>query len=141
MTYPIASPHNVENDSYDAHLVPPEVTARKEREGDNYKKLPHEVESDDSVNASGGHTMDSEGLANNYAIEPEMYYEEPGDISENGIAAESHDGVNLEDRIKAAAQGIEGKLQEVVGVLTKDAEMQEKGKVKQNEAAESIKES
>ncbi len=140
MTTPTASPHNVENESYDAHLVPPEITARKEREGSEYKKLPHEIDSDDDVNASGGHTMDSEGLANNYAVEPEMYYEEPGDIAANGPAVEPHEGVTLEDRIEAVAQGVEGKLQEVIGALAKDPEMQEKGKIKQAEAVEAVKE-
>lgn len=73
------TPHNISNDSYDAHLVPAETAARKAREGDEFKKIVHESDSTDEINASGGHTMDSEGLANNYAIEPEMYYETPGD--------------------------------------------------------------
>jgi len=30
----------------------------------------------------GGATVDQEGLANNYAIEPEMYFEEPGDAKQ-----------------------------------------------------------
>jgi len=29
-----------------------------------------------------GATVDQEGLANNYAIEPEMYFEEPGDAKQ-----------------------------------------------------------
>ncbi|MFN6393391.1 MAG: hypothetical protein ACK4V9_03010, partial [Aphanizomenon sp.] len=33
-----------------------------------------------------GYTMDKEGLLNNYAVEPEMYYEVPGDARE--VAAE-----------------------------------------------------
>lgn len=74
------TPHNISNDSYDAHLVPAETAARKAREGDEFKKIVHENDSTDEINASGGHTMDSEGLANNYAIEPEMYYEVPGDV-------------------------------------------------------------
>jgi hypothetical protein len=56
-------------DTYDLHIVPAEIAVRKEREGDNYKHLPDVP----------GFTMDKEGLVNNYAIEPEMYYEVPGD--------------------------------------------------------------
>jgi hypothetical protein len=61
-----------ERDTYDAHIVPAETAARKEREGDDYKKIPE-------GNLDGGAAIDSEGLINNYAVEPEMYYENPGD--------------------------------------------------------------
>jgi hypothetical protein len=61
-----------ERDTYDAHIVPAETAARKEREGDDYKKIPE-------GNLDGGAAIDSEGLLNNYAVEPEMYYENPGD--------------------------------------------------------------
>lgn len=73
------NPHTVENDAYDAHIVPAETAARKEREGEDYKHTPDNLESANSINTTGGYTVDSEGLANNYAIEPEMYYEVPGD--------------------------------------------------------------
>jgi hypothetical protein len=32
--------HGIERDTYDAHIIPSETAARKEREGDNYKKIP-----------------------------------------------------------------------------------------------------
>lgn len=67
----------VEKDNYDPHIVPAETAARKEREKADYKQTPVE---DDSIDTEAGYTVDSEGLANNYAIEPEMYYEEPGDL-------------------------------------------------------------
>jgi hypothetical protein len=62
----------IEKDGYDAHIIPAETAARKEREGDDYKKIPE-------GNLEGGTTIDNEGLLNNYAVEPEMYYENPGD--------------------------------------------------------------
>lgn len=71
----------VEQDGYDRQIIPSEVARRREREGDSYKQLPEpgsaEVESD--FDTTGGYTMSREGLLNNYAVEPEMYYEEPGD--------------------------------------------------------------
>lgn len=69
----------VERDTYDRGIVPAETAARKEREGDQYKQLPDE--NDASIDTTGGYTVDQEGLVNNYAIEPEMYYEVPGDAA------------------------------------------------------------
>ncbi len=57
--------------NYDRAITSAETAARMEREGDNFKQP-----------ANPGQTVDREGLANNYAIEPEMYYEEPGDRQE-----------------------------------------------------------
>lgn len=62
----------VDRDTYDANIVPGETVARKEREGADYKKIPE-------GNIHGGAAIDNEGLLNNYAVEPEMYYEHPGD--------------------------------------------------------------
>ena len=67
-------------DSYDPHIIPAETAARKDREGDQYKQLPKNTESPNSIDTTGGYTMDQEGLANNYGVEPEMYVETPGDI-------------------------------------------------------------
>ncbi len=36
----------------------------------------------DEINQASGHTVDGEGLLNNYAIEPEMYEEDGGDLSD-----------------------------------------------------------
>jgi hypothetical protein len=69
-----------ERDTYDAHIIPAETAARKEREGDDYKKIPE-------GNLEGGAAIDNEGLLNNYAVEPEMYFEVPGDADKK-IAAE-----------------------------------------------------
>ncbi len=61
-----------DKDGYDPNIIPGETAARKEREGDDYKKIPE-------GNLEGGAAIDNEGLLNNYAVEPEMYYENPGD--------------------------------------------------------------
>ncbi len=57
--------------NYDRAITSAETAARMEREGSNFKQT-----------SEPGQTVDKEGLANNYAIEPEMYYEEPGDRRE-----------------------------------------------------------
>ncbi|MBE9228172.1 hypothetical protein IQ264_22370 [Phormidium sp. LEGE 05292] len=81
-----------EADNYDPHIVPADTAARKEREGDTFKTLPNkgreaEAATNDqtdsgSINTTDGYTVDKEGLVNNYAIEPEMYINEPGDLRE-----------------------------------------------------------
>jgi hypothetical protein len=73
----------VESDTYDRAIVPAETAARKEREGENYKQVlqtdEQDVQSDTDLDTTSGYTVDQEGLLNNYAVEPEMYYEVPGD--------------------------------------------------------------
>ena len=79
-------------DTYDRGIIPAETAARIKREGENYKQLPTEEDvasaaTDDqsdvySIRTTDGYTVDKEGLLNNYAVEPEMYYEVPGDAQE-----------------------------------------------------------
>jgi hypothetical protein len=90
----------VDVDTYDRGIVPAETAARKEREGTEFKSTPNkakqaQAETDDqtdaeSIDSTGGYTVDKEGLVNNYAIEPEMYVNEPGDLrdKEEDLAAE-----------------------------------------------------
>jgi hypothetical protein len=66
----------IKRDTYDRGIMPAETAARIEREQEGYKQAP--TDADDS-NTTDGYTVDNEGLVNNFAIEPEMYYEEPGD--------------------------------------------------------------
>jgi hypothetical protein len=82
-------------DTYDDHIVPAETAARKEREGDSFKKTPHQPE-DASLDTSAGYTVDKEGLIDNFAIEPEMYINEPGDLrqEEEELAAERAQEMN-----------------------------------------------
>jgi hypothetical protein len=79
-------------DGYDRGIIPAETAARKEREGELFKKLPTEEReasastndqtNSGSIRTTDGYTVDKEGLLNNYAVEPEMYYEVPGDAHE-----------------------------------------------------------
>ena len=79
-----SNPHTVEHDADDAHILPGETVARREREGANYQYTP---KSDaDSVDRIAGYAVDSEGLVNNYAVEPEMYFEVPGDTEPQSAA-------------------------------------------------------
>jgi hypothetical protein len=66
-------------DSYDPHIIPAETAARKEREGENFKRLPKHPPGSESLDTTAGFTVDKEGLIDNFGIEPEMYYETPGD--------------------------------------------------------------
>ena len=93
----VDSSDRVKEDSYDRGIVPAETAARREREGDQFKTTPTEEKQasastddqtnvGDSIRTTDGYTVDKEGLLNNYAVEPEMYYETPGDAAK--IAAE-----------------------------------------------------
>ncbi|MGB7442182.1 MAG: hypothetical protein WA919_14015 [Coleofasciculaceae cyanobacterium] len=77
----------IADENYDRGITPAETAARHEREGDGYKHTP---EKEGDIDTTGGYTVDKEGLANNYAIEPEMYVNEPGDLKakEEAEAAE-----------------------------------------------------
>lgn len=77
------SDNGIADNGYDLHITPAEIAARMEREGADYKHIPeHEVHPDnkaEGVSSTEGVTIDGEGLLNNYAIEPEIYYDVPGD--------------------------------------------------------------
>jgi hypothetical protein len=75
-------------DGYDAHLIPAETAARKEREGKNFKRLANHPDGSESIDTTGGFTIDKEGLVNNFGIEPEMYYETPGDVAMEDVVEE-----------------------------------------------------
>lgn len=88
----IDSAHRVDADTYDRGIIPAETAARIAREGEHYKHVPTEenlsgASTDDqtniaSIRTTDGYTVDQEGLLNNYPVEPEMYYEIPGDARE-----------------------------------------------------------
>ncbi|AKG22248.1 hypothetical protein [Calothrix sp. 336/3] len=71
--------------TYDRGIVPAETSARIAREGENFKSFPKK-EGDESLDTTSGYTVDNEGLVNNFAVEPEIYYEEPGDLQEKQAA-------------------------------------------------------
>lgn len=74
----------------DRGIIPAEVAARMDREGDDFRTTADEQADPESIDVTGGATVDQEGLGNNYAIEPEMYVDEPGDLrqQEEELAAE-----------------------------------------------------
>ncbi|HZG38828.1 MAG TPA: hypothetical protein VEZ50_09125 [Nodosilinea sp.] len=92
-----------ESDNYDPHIIPAETAARKEREGGNFKQ-PRD-ESDSSTDVRGGQTVDQEGLANNYPIEPEMYINEPGDLREEAEADKARRVAELREINQTEEQG------------------------------------
>lgn len=73
---------NADDLHYDREILPSETADRIEREGENFQKTPEPAKDPEKghIDTTQGYTVDREGLANNYAIEPEMYYEEPGDL-------------------------------------------------------------
>ena len=77
------SDKNIKADGFDRNIIPAETKARIEREGDDFKSMP-ESDGETGLDTTGGYTMSNEGLVNNYAVEPEMYYEERGDMKEKG---------------------------------------------------------
>jgi hypothetical protein len=93
----------VQSDNYDPNIIPAETAARKEREEGNYKQ-PQE-QSEAGFDTTAGTTVDQEGLANNYAIEPEMYINEPGDLREEQAAAQSKRTAELEEINQTDEQG------------------------------------
>jgi hypothetical protein len=70
------------SDSFDLNIIPAETAARKDREGDHFKQTPE---------TTLGQTVDQEGLTNNYATEPEMYFETPGDANPKQIPDSNRD--------------------------------------------------
>jgi hypothetical protein len=113
-------------DSYDRGIIPAETAARIKREGKNYKQIPTEEDvasapTNDqtdiySIRTTDGYTVDKEGLLNNYPVEPEMYYEVPGDARE---AAEEEKA----ERIQELREVNEDKT----GLLTEDFDKRGKG--------------
>jgi hypothetical protein len=65
--------------SYDPHITPAETAARKLNEGPKFKNLNPHPDGSDSIDEGKGFVVDKEGLVDNFAIEPEMYYEVHGD--------------------------------------------------------------
>jgi hypothetical protein len=111
---------------YDRGIIPAEVAAREEREGKQFLHTPskeHDKEaltddqtSSESIDTTKGYTVDQEGLLNNYAIEPEMYINEPGDLREQNKQLE-------DERRKELAELNEGED----GKLTMDADRRHRG--------------
>jgi hypothetical protein len=92
---------------YDPHLIPAETAARAEREGEQFGHVDHDdATKTEHIHTRDGYTIDQEGLINNYAVEPPMYINEPGDLDEVEKAVAEQ---RAADR-KALAEDEEGKL-------------------------------
>jgi hypothetical protein len=112
------SSERVNVDTYDRGIVPAETAARKEREEENYKTVPTQQKQEnaatndqtnsESINTTDGYTVDQEGLLNNYAVEPEMYYEKPGDARQAAV----EDTVERVEELQEVKQDNQGKLTE-----------------------------
>ncbi|MEA5593881.1 hypothetical protein [Rivularia sp. UHCC 0363] len=109
------SSDRAQEDQYDRGIIPAETAARMEREKDNYKHTP-DKEEDSSLDTSEGYTVDKEGLVNNYAVEPEMYYEEPGDARQQA-----------EQEAAQRKEELEEVNEDKDGDLTMDADKRGKG--------------
>ncbi len=91
---------------YDAHLIPAESAARQQREGHDFGHIPHDETNGESSHTTDGYTVDQEGLINNYAIEPEMYVEVPGDL--RGQAAQ--EAAEHAHQVQELSEDEDGKL-------------------------------
>ena len=91
------------NANYDRGITSAETAARMEREGENFKKLP---DGEANADATAGYTIDREGLANNYAIEPEMYYEVPGDRAADKAAEKEQRAEEIKDINTPGGKGV-----------------------------------
>ena len=113
-----------DTDSPDRGIVPAETAARREREGSSFKGFPSKVRGaktddqtdDGSIDITGGYTVDKEGLANNYAIEPEIYINEPGDLRQEE-----------EEQAEQRAEEVENLNQDEQGKLTTEGDKRGKG--------------
>ncbi|MDY6784258.1 MAG: hypothetical protein SW833_17210 [Cyanobacteriota bacterium] len=90
---------------YDRKITSAETAARMEREGENFKEKP---EKEGDLDTTAGYTVDREGLANNFAVEPEMYYEEPGDLKEKEEALKAERAQELKEVNEEGGQGSKG---------------------------------
>lgn len=96
----------LETSTADRGIIPAEVAARMDREGSDFKDTADEQADPESIDITGGATVDQEGLANNYAIEPEMYFDEPGDAAQE----EAQDKADRAEELAEVNQDSEGKL-------------------------------
>ncbi|MBD1837015.1 hypothetical protein H6F78_23795 [Coleofasciculus sp. FACHB-64] len=112
----VDSSQRVGEDNYDRGIVPAETAARREREGNAFKTTPgkddeeksptNDQTNDGSIDTTDGYTVDKEGLLNNYAIEPEMYVNEPGDLK----AKEEAEAAERAETVSELQDDEEGKL-------------------------------
>lgn len=88
--------------NYDPHLTSAETAAREEREQENFKQTP---DTEGDAEKTSGYTVDREGLANNYAVEPEMYVEERGDLREKEATEKTERAEELKEVKEQGTKG------------------------------------
>lgn len=93
---------NPQDANYDRGITSAETAARQEREGEDFKKTPEKEDNETTT----GYTVDREGLANNYAVEPEMYVEEPGDLREKQEAEQAERAEELKEINEPGGKGV-----------------------------------
>lgn len=93
---------NPQDANYDRGITSAETAARQEREGKDFKHTP---DKEQDIDTTSGYTTDREGLANNYAIEPEMYVEEPGDLEEKQQQEEKERAEELKEINEPGGKG------------------------------------
>lgn len=116
---------------YDPHITPAETAARLEREGGEFMHTPHKEDDqnqelggkatadDDTIDTTAGYRVDKEGLLDNFAVEPEMYINEPGDLREKeaqldaerraevaNLAQDEQGNLTMEEDKRPKGQGI-----------------------------------
>lgn len=96
----------MDTSSADRGIIPAEVAARMDREGRDFRTTADEQADPESIDVTGGATVDQEGLSNNYAIEPEMYHDVPGDMRQE----EKQDAAERVEELAEANEDKEGEL-------------------------------
>lgn len=92
---------------YDPHIIPAESAARAAHEGSHFCHVEHDDATDiRHIHTRDGYTVDRDGLINNYAVEPPMYINEPGDLAEEEAATAQQKAADY----KALSENEEGKL-------------------------------
>lgn len=87
---------------FDRGMVDAETAARQDREGSSFKQTPT---SGGDSDYTSGYTADQEGRLNNYAVEPEMYVKERGDLQQAEEAAKEERKEEIKDVNQPGGKG------------------------------------
>ena len=87
---------------FDRGMVDGETAARQAREGSSFKQQPT---SEGGSDYTSGYTSDQEGRLNNYAVEPEMYVEERGDLRQEEEDADADRAEEIKEINRPGGKG------------------------------------